>query len=71
MGKEPRRQRAHVVDVLFLCGYQHGGDQLVATLMCGWVLETVETATLLCSHRKCATFFAVSFKINILRHLPE
>ena len=33
MGKEPRRQRAHVADVLILCGYQRGGVQPAPTLM--------------------------------------
>ena len=32
-GKEPRRQPAHVADVLILCGYQRGGDQPAPTLM--------------------------------------
>jgi len=32
-GKGPRRQRAHVADVLILCGYQRGGDQPAPTLM--------------------------------------
>ncbi len=33
MGKEAWRQRTHVADVLILCGYQRGGEQVAPTLM--------------------------------------